>query len=497
MKQRAMGGGPMDVGNVQAAMGKNLLASNQPVPMASFDQMPSPLARGPSDDDPTQMPAPMSGPAQMPGKGPATVPMMKPAPMSGGGDDELNLDNEPDAPQKKRGSLDKLQLTQDDYDNASAAKRRDIALGGIGDALANRQSFGNFFLGHMDQHHDVAGGFNKLAALEDAPIEQKKALLKQALDKPTQDFAMASADPTSSVSGMMGSIMKASIQNNTSLTDAQKADEMKVIGGKSATELNAIAADPLYKDALADNKLFQTMSTRVAVAEAKSDATMALYRAKQGDRASANGDTGSNPGQDKVMARVQPLLESARGNPAVAQAEKDRYAAQKANTLVGMYGDPNNMPQSQVNLLVQEVGKIASGGTPAMHELDGISPNTLAGQLSSSWGKLRDQPTPARAAEFVKQYQDYANGVSKDAERVISDKYGRIIETNKKQLGPEHYQDLKDQYMGRFDQPAASPSMAAQGVDPVVLQYAKEYNITLQQAQSVKDQRMKEQMVQK
>lgn len=154
--------------------------------------------------------------------------------------------------------------------------------------------------------------------------------------------------------------------------------------------------------------------------------------------------------QDKSLQSTQQLLESARGNPAAAQAEKDIYAAQKAKSLANIYGDPDKLSMPQVKLLASEIGKIASGGAPTMGELEGITPNTLIGRLSTVTSSLLNQPTPAHAAAFVKQYQDYANVLTKDAQKVIEDKYGRVIESRKGQLGVENYASLKTQYLDRF-----------------------------------------------
>lgn len=165
--------------------------------------------------------------------------------------------------------------------------------------------------------------------------------------------------------------------------------------------------------------------------------------------------------QDKTLQSAQQLLESARGNPAAAQAEKDLYSAQKANSLATLYSDPNKLSMPQVNLLASEIAKIASGGAPTMEELKGITPNTLMGKLSTVTSNLTNQPSPANAAAFVKQYQDYTSALAKDAQKVIQDKYGRVIETRKAQLGPDNYDSLKAQYLDRFQAPGQSPSPAS------------------------------------
>lgn len=172
-------------------------------------------------------------------------------------------------------------------------------------------------------------------------------------------------------------------------------------------------------------------------------------------------DAGANKAsqaQDKALQNTKALLESARGNPAAAQAEKDLYASAKAKSLTNLYGDPNKLSNSQVQLLASEIGKIASGGVPTSHELEGLTPQTLASKFSGVASQLINKPTPANAAAFVKQYQDYADALTKDAKQVISDKYGRVIESSKKQLGDDNYNTLKDQYLNRFTKDSSGSS---------------------------------------
>lgn len=170
--------------------------------------------------------------------------------------------------------------------------------------------------------------------------------------------------------------------------------------------------------------------------------------------------------QSKALDDAQRLLESARGNPAVAQAEKDLYAASKADSLANLYGDPNKLSSAQVTLFSQEIAKIAAGGVPTQHELEGIDQKTLMRMGSEKVSKFTNNPTPANAAAFVKQFQDYTRALKKDAQKTIEDKYGRIIEGKKGQLGADNYKVLKEQYIDRFKAPADAPEATAQAQSP-------------------------------
>jgi hypothetical protein len=151
--------------------------------------------------------------------------------------------------------------------------------------------------------------------------------------------------------------------------------------------------------------------------------------------------------QNQALQQTQSILESARGNPAVAQAQKDIYAAQKFESLVNLYGDPNKLNPQQVQLAASEVGKIATGGVPSVHELQGLNQATLPGELASLAQAALNHPQGAEAGAFVKALGDYVSSLKKDAQNVVKEKFGRVIETRRGQLGEQHYKDLKSQYL--------------------------------------------------
>lgn len=157
--------------------------------------------------------------------------------------------------------------------------------------------------------------------------------------------------------------------------------------------------------------------------------------------------------KDKALTSTTQLLESARGNPMVQQAQKDFYSAGKAERLIGLApnGDPNKMSPQMVSLLRQELGKMATGGVPTAHELEALNSNALPEKLSRTIQIFNNQPTSANAGAFIKEYSGYIQALKEDARETITERYNRIIEPRKKLLGDEHYQNLKDQYLGDFE----------------------------------------------
>lgn len=177
---------------------------------------------------------------------------------------------------------------------------------------------------------------------------------------------------------------------------------------------------------------------------------------KDADRAALVNATSGKKGDDKYQKTYTDsanALEQMRGNPAVQQAERDLYSSDKVKSLVKQGGgDPNNLNPQFVKLLVSEVGKIAQGGSPTTHELEGLTPATLNGVLADVWQKFSNKPTPANAGAFIKQYQQYADTVSGDAQKLITDRYSRVLGPRKKLLHPDDYKTLEDTYVNRFKQ---------------------------------------------
>lgn len=167
-----------------------------------------------------------------------------------------------------------------------------------------------------------------------------------------------------------------------------------------------------------------------------------------------NQNAGSGGGPSKMqLANYEKLtsqLEQTRGQPAAKQAETDLYNIAKVQSLAQLYKDPNNMSPQLVQLLTNEVGKIAAGGSSTEAELDHLTPQTLASRFAGVWQQLSNNPTPANASAFVKQYVDYVTPLQQDAKNVIQDRYGRMIEAQKSNITPSQYDTVKNLYVNRF-----------------------------------------------
>lgn len=153
-----------------------------------------------------------------------------------------------------------------------------------------------------------------------------------------------------------------------------------------------------------------------------------------------------------AMKNTIQLLEGARGNPAIQQAEKDLYASSKINGLFNKVGDLNKLSPEMANLAVLEVAKMASGASPDDHMLKMLDPGAFQGTLAKAWEKVQNEPSSANAGSFLKQYKDYADSMAGDARQLIKDRYGRIIDSNSDAIGEKNAGILNKNYLQRFDQ---------------------------------------------
>lgn len=247
---------------------------------------------------------------------------------------------------------------------------------------------------------------------------------------------------------------------------------------------NADKLPPVYDEAFAKNWQMHTLDGEKQLAQQNADRTADRDDRKadqtderleiEGRKANAAMVTAQagrarhvTDKQNQSMQQTVQLLESARGNPAVGQAEKDIYAVNKLDSLVNLYGDPNKLNPAQVQLVATEVAKIASGGVPSIHELQGLNPSTISSGLAKLAQTVTNKPTPANAGAFVKAMQDYGVSLKKDAQSVIQDKYGRVIESKRRSLTPEDYQSLNDQYISRFSESKKSAAPETRVMDGV------------------------------
>lgn len=195
--------------------------------------------------------------------------------------------------------------------------------------------------------------------------------------------------------------------------------------------------------------------------------------------------------QNTAYNSATSLAEQMRGSPAVSQAEKDIYASQKVNTMFSKYGDLNQLSPQMANLATAEVAKIASNAAADDHMMQMLSPNAFRGSLANAWQKVTNEPSPANAGDFLQQYKDYADGITQDAHKVITDRYGRLYATRKDQWSPSQQQTFQDAYLNRFNDAASAvgsqqhqQQQKRQISDQEISDYSKKHGMTPDAAKS-------------
>lgn len=212
--------------------------------------------------------------------------------------------------------------------------------------------------------------------------------------------------------------------------------KMKLPDGISAADIEKVIPNA--------TKLIETKQQKQMMFDFKASENQKNRDLKQ-DLAETAGSNKATAAQSKAKQEAMTFLESSRTTPDVRQALLDRYSASKAELLLKKK-DLNSLSSNEVQLLASELGKIATGGVPTSEELKALTPNTLMGVLSKEYSKVINKPTPANAGAFLQRYKDYLGDLKKNANSVISNKVGRVIEAKKRELGPDAYNDLQETY---------------------------------------------------
>lgn len=156
--------------------------------------------------------------------------------------------------------------------------------------------------------------------------------------------------------------------------------------------------------------------------------------------------------QFEANQQVGQSLEAARQSPDAAQALKNRQSAQNLNELIKQApgGDPNNLTPPQVKLISMEAAKMGIGGIPGEAEMEKMDPGTAMQYAATALSKVTNRRVAANAGDFVKQFQDYANGISQTGGQLLLDRSNRIADQRRSDLGENNYQNYKNGFNKEF-----------------------------------------------
>ena len=352
--------------------------------------------------------------------------------------DAKMLDEDSSKPEDKKDE-DQQPSLQDQLTQAQADRRRHLMFEQLakGGAL-----LGAGIAGHGAQAANPA--YMHTNGLAEAPVQDVQ-----------EKIAMQQNDPNSSVSKVARDYYKSkgiNVPDSTSYSDISKVAPFYL---KDDALKNAIKKVTMQQQG-ANQRNANTQSAedkraanKLAIEKQKADA---MQKAAEGNK-----ELKGQANQDRALQQTKQMLESARGNPAAAQAEKDLYSVDKINSLYKLYPNIDKMPDAQVGLVAQEIAKVATGGVPPGHGIDAVKPNTPESRLQKFFGQLQNHPNGANLGAYLKELKKYGDTLHNDAQKVIQDKYGRVIESSKKQLGDDNYKMLQDQYLNRFNTSEAPP----------------------------------------
>ncbi len=170
--------------------------------------------------------------------------------------------------------------------------------------------------------------------------------------------------------------------------------------------------------------------------------------------------------QDKLYSDFLDKTQNFRGNKAVAQASTNLLSASNALSIIDKYPDPNQMPLKQYGLLVQEIGKISSGGTGSDHSQKSIEASTIESKWSDLMGKTEGKPQPAELGAFIKDNADYLKDLQQNSQDVVDAHTRTAWNGIKRRLDDEHVQNFKDDmpdFWAREDHRSKAPGKSAGG----------------------------------
>lgn len=304
-----------------------------------------------------------------------------------------------------------------------------------------------------------------LKSAQDAEMQQKAdSNFQRAINQISAGLigkkSKANVTPNNTLQDAQDKIAEQNVQNFKDLTEKEKDDPnstystefrsfvsplLKELGMNPSLVQNASAAQ--IKELLPfTQKMFDARENREARVQAAKERSLdrnAQLKMHENDKLTAS--------QNQAFMNTRQILEANRGNPAVQQAETTIANAQKLKSLFkGNDKDLNNINPQMMKLGLMEVAKMALGTQPTQGEIDKLNSGALPERFAGVWQQISNKPQPANGAEFIKQYLKYANQLEKDAQNVIHEKYGRVIESGKGHISSSDYDQLQKQYIDRF-----------------------------------------------
>lgn len=294
----------------------------------------------------------------------------------------------PNAPAPKPDPLADLSA-QDDA--AREQKSRIMALGGIGDNLANRQSFGNFFLKEMNPKQDVSGAMKAQADLVEDPLAKQKKLLEAYQSQKSADFTKKSTDKDSDISKLSAQINAVHLQK---VKSALKTPEAQAMVDRVVSQLPNMSE--YEQDQLMDKTGMSKLLGSDANSSDKVAQALALLASRQGNQENML----DQRIHDKVVARLN--------NDKQLQSRLVQYQ-NLGNALTNFASAEHTTPQ-QLDELQQSIrANLGIKGGSGVGEREHTYINSLGLNADRLKQFITGNPTDiAKNAPLLKHLQDLA-----------------------------------------------------------------------------------------
>lgn len=164
----------------------------------------------------------------------------------------------------------------------------------------------------------------------------------------------------------------------------------------------------------------------------------AEYATTKGDR--------KDPDQNALYTKLTDKIDNFRGDKAAQQASVNLLSADNALKLVNKYADLNQMSTKDYNLLVDELGKIATGGVPGVHTQESIAASTLESKWSEFTSTVGGKPSPAQLGEFIKNNVEYLHDLRETSQDLVDAHNMKSFNGLKRQLDDEHIKNFQEDF---------------------------------------------------
>lgn len=238
--------------------------------------------------------------------------------------------------------------------------------------------------------------------------------------------------------------VKASIYRKTLAPLAIKVGmDPDVLKGFSLKDLKEFAVGPIEKMA--------TLKSTEDLRKATLAATTQRSQSVAGQKA--------DKAQSEAMSKVIDKIEATKSRGSVKNAWDAERLVQNAQSILDAYPDLNKMPQQQVALFVDELGKIARGGSATEGSQHALMPTSGTSAFQNALSKLGNAPKGADLGDFLKEYGHYLQDLKSNARSTIGQSIKSHVLAHKSKLSSSDMADLKDNY-GEYLNPQVSPPRA-------------------------------------